>query len=925
MLLATPVLRGEESVTLAVRGATVLQVSGATATYSLDPAIAEASIAGGLVTIAGRSAGTTHVVVVTAGGTATYTVNVRPRPGQAAAKQQAASPVRGSVGVDYSSSQSQLQNNVDVVRKTATSTTEVRATAVSSAGRDATFRRLTVRHANAARELTFFDDTADVSPLTLDGINVRGFHLRQSGLQLHAGYASVPVYGSLFLPEQRELAAGASYSWRRNANETWMPSVYVYPGRGSVASLLYDTSRGDELHLRAEVGWGGAFGAAVQGSIDREHERMRFDVRYRPREFASANRSDLHGLYSDASWVREMGRFAFDTAASYNRYELTNFNQTTLSMNGEMRYAMTRRLSFVAGASYGEFATPGAQTIRALSVPAGIRGEFRRAGFTVMPRFTRSSAKDEGSLGLRLSAHASTRALRFSAYADRQEQAPTLQLVLNDIPELALALEQLGLTATLPQDIARLLRENSTLISLGFVEGATVNLTPVRTNASFEASWLGSTNARQQLRLRMLYNRNESVGASRSNSIATLSYSRRLGEMLDVYGAYSMWHSWDDEHEFAPRNYVELGFRHRFDGVPELIANIGSGTISGVVFRDDDTTGNAATAPGVAGVEIELDDSRRALTDPAGKYVFKSVKGGSHKVVARVRDDAAAFFTTRSAAEAGAGDVVNFGLSVVAARATGTVRSDDGTPIAGITVMATNAGRRVTAVTNAEGRFTIATAPGAYDVAVDTGSLPAGFTLAAEARKVTLDRTTPLSGVDFGLRANRSVSGRIALGAGEVEIVELGRKMRTAADGAYAFRSLPAGEVTLIARSGSNTVTRRVTIPAAPAALKGIDLGGAATVHAAAPMMVEASEIETTIANDRGWVVQLGAYRVHDNATATMARARRAGFEPSIVQRSGLTFVELGPYALRADAEARKTELLRSGLEAALRPASGRK
>lgn len=189
-----------------------------------------------------------------------------------------ASPNSATVDVRYSTTQ--LQNTIDVVRENGARKTELHATAVTQrGGRGATFRLLTWRSTSAKRELTLFDDIVDNSPLTLSGVNVRGIHLRQGPLEVHAGYASTPVFGSLFAP--------------------------------------------------------------------------------------------------------------------------------------------------------------------------------------------------------------------VSAYADREKQAPTLELIFRDLPELALALDQLGITATSPHEIARLLRENSALINLGFIEGATVNLTPTRTQALLDRNRAG--------------------------------------------------------------------------------------------------------------------------------------------------------------------------------------------------------------------------------------------------------------------------------------------------------------------------------------------------------------------------------------------------------------------------------------------------
>lgn len=879
-LIATT-LRANDTITLFVRGASAMQIAGVTAAYALDTNIADANVAGDVVSVVGRSAGTTQIVVVTAGGSTTYAVLVRQR--ENARLDSARSPSANRAAVDVRYATTQLQTTVEVVRENGAHKTELHATAVTQrGGRGATFRLLTWRSTSAKRELTLFDDTVDNSPLTLAGVNVRGIHLRQGSLEMHAGYVSQPVFGSLFAPEQRELAAGVSYVLRRGAGSSWTPSVYVYPGRGTVGTLAYDVARGERFQMRAEAGWGGTFGGAVQLALNGRHNRTRLDVQYRPRDFATVRSSDVHGLYADGSWSGEHDRFSADAALTISRYELTTFNQRSLALRAEGRWQATRAITLISGASYGAFGD-----LRSFSIPFGIRAELSRFGFSVLPRYSRNSATNEGGFGARTTAHATLRGIRLSAYADREKQAPTLELIFKDLPELALALEQLGITATSPHEIARLLRENSALINLGFIDRASVNLTPTRTQAGLEASWRGTGDARQQLRLRVLYNRNESVARDVVTKMATVSYARRVTDSLDVYSSYS---------RLGQRSFFELGFRQRFDAMPSILT--GSATISGTVSDD--------SGSGVAGVELELDGERRTFTRADGKYSFVGVqRGATHSVAARLADDAAAFFTSRSTVDANAGSVVNFGVSHSPARVSGFVRSDAGGGIANVTVSATNGERQMRAVTTSDGRYTIATAPGAYDIAVDAGAVPVGFTVPAQTRKVTLERDAPVGGVDFALHANRSVRGRAPARA-EVSIVELARVVRTGDDGAFAFRSLPAGEWTLVARDGAKTLTKKIAVAAEPVAMNDVTFG-------------ETPGVAPVVARIPAWIVQLGAYHLIENVHVTVALARRAGVEPLVVQRATLTFVEVGPFRSRNEAEQSQRALQQAGMEAIVR------
>ena len=79
VLFAGAAFAADYSITVGVGESTVVELPGVTAAYALDPSIADASPARGAVTLIGRAGGTTQVVVVTATGTRTIAVTVRPR------------------------------------------------------------------------------------------------------------------------------------------------------------------------------------------------------------------------------------------------------------------------------------------------------------------------------------------------------------------------------------------------------------------------------------------------------------------------------------------------------------------------------------------------------------------------------------------------------------------------------------------------------------------------------------------------------------------------------------------------------------------------------------------------------------------------------------------------------------------------------
>lgn len=157
-----------------------------------------------------------------------------------------------------------------------------------------------------------------------------------------------------------------------------------------------------------------------------------------------------------------------------------------------------------------------------------------------LTRYSHSKTNDGGH-GFRLSARGSAGAFYASAYADRQQNVPTIDVIFSERPDLALALDELGISATSAADIVRALRQHVELADLGFIEGITIDLAPMRTQFGLEVAWLGRSEARHQVRARLVRSVVESVSRRTASTLGTLSYSRRLSSSADLFASYSYW------------------------------------------------------------------------------------------------------------------------------------------------------------------------------------------------------------------------------------------------------------------------------------------------------------------------------------------------------------------------------------------------
>lgn len=879
-----------------------LEIAGATAAWAIDASIVDVAVQAGRVTLLGRGAGTTKVIVISGTGQQTLDLVVTPRGGGRSVQPATAGGTAGTAEVRYSSASREVQNSVTLLRETKTKKTELEVRTVHqvapSVGDRATtsIPMVSYRIFTRGHELTLFDREVDHSPLTLRNTPIRGVHYLDDHWRLHAGYTAYATYRSFLVPVERQLVAGGGYSFRTGLRSTLTPSFFAYPGEGTVTSLLYGYDETDRLAIRAELGYSEGLGAALQVAYDDHGDRVRADIRYRPDGFAVPLAGSPRGFFSDTSWTHEYGR---GSSASLV-FSASDIARTrVMAASADVDHRLNDVLSLTGGASWGKFGAS-----RSLTVPAGVRLDLGRTSLSALYRYAASSTNDGGH-GFRLAARTSLGRLYASAYADRQQNAPTLDVIFSERPDLALALDELGITATSPSDIARALREQAALVELGFIEGVTIDLAPLRTQLGFELAWLSASESRQQFRARLLRNVVEGVSRRTESTIATLAYSRRLTGSADVFASWSYWRTERRGEDPVVQPFVEVGVRQRFDGLPSFLD--GTGAISGVVFADEDLDG-ASDGNGVRAV-VELDGSRTESTQADGSFRFTGVPRGSHRLVARVPERPEAYFTTPSRVEAETGETVSFGVASTPARLLGSLRSDAGKGIAGVRVLLARGTQQVVATTDTEGGFSTAAAPGEWQVSILTDSVPAGFSLAGtESRSVTLIRAQPLS-LAYVLRANRGISGSGAAPNAVIEVRPLAKSVKADAEGRFSIRSLPPGEVTLV----SGGVQRPVTVPAEPAALT-VDLAPQIAAATAAP------EVRTVVTGERrdtmGYIVQLGAYRVHSNAVDTVARARRSGVTATFTSSGTLTIVRAGPYRSRREADAAATLLIGSGLEA---------
>lgn len=835
------------------------EVAGATAAYTLDSFLADATADNGVVSVSGKQPGTTHVVVVTASGLETFEVLVTTPPPHyppgfvmpVSAAQLAQS---GYYEQRYYSSPAQFQNQLDFLKIHEEDRTHVHVVETNLAGplergrprvalSSASYQIVTPR-----RDITLFDQYVDESPLTVNGSIIRGFHMREGNWFVHAGYTSVATFQGLFLPTQPELVIGGGYRYPLTANSSITASFYDFRTSasdlvghsGAIGAVSYRYSLNETFWVVADGGIGNGIGGAGRLYYKTDRDDIVALIRYVPLQFASLGANSFRGLHTDVSWTHRISEKFVATLTFYNNnLALPTLRESTLSSAANLRYQLTRHWALNGGAIASSFQTqvPASLAVRSFTLPAGIAFQSRHFGANGQYQFAVTPGRESGGRQFRASVRSGWGAFAFTGYAERDTNAPTLSFIFGQVAGLQQALDQLGIKATTVQQVDEVLSSNAYLIAAGYIKGATINLVPVRTQIGGTADWSGRGAHRRQFSYSFLYNDNRTLQESTQSVGHTLSYSQSITHSDDVSLGCSVLGVKDPgrPREFEPVCFI--AWRHQFEHVPNFVIPERRGTISGRVFRDDQSKGvwEAGMQP-IGQVEVMLDDRRRTLTRPDGSYRFPGVHRGKHRVTAIYHSRDPFFFTTTSDLEVDENATVDFGVGHTLSGLMGQVLNDAGQGIPGVTVLIRSRGLKWSAVTEADGSFFVSSlVAGDYVVQADEDSLPAGYSAEALAgpQRVTVEATSP-GKATFSARAFRSISGRllgydtkagkyVPVSRAEVILREPNLIAKTDSGGRYLFRNLAAGSYTISVQNEAQTFNHIVHLGAQPVDLINVD------------------------------------------------------------------------------------------------------
>ncbi len=215
------------SIDLAYEQTSTLNIAGATSAYALDASIVRAAANGGAVTLFGRSAGTTHVVVTVGPRVEFLRLTVGEPPVtilQGFTPSGTVDAEAGTADVRYGSEMGLLQGGMRLLRRQGDRMVDLAVSAATViAKRDlpafslplASYTTRTPR-----REVTVMDKVVANSPLTVSRSNLRGLHWKEGPVAFHAGYSFFGTFEQLLLPADRQQVAGISYRQRLSRSTT---------------------------------------------------------------------------------------------------------------------------------------------------------------------------------------------------------------------------------------------------------------------------------------------------------------------------------------------------------------------------------------------------------------------------------------------------------------------------------------------------------------------------------------------------------------------------------------------------------------------------------------------------------------------------------------------------------------------------------
>jgi hypothetical protein len=737
--------------------------------------------------------------------------------------------------------------------------------------------RLVLGVTNAQGALEMLDSELNLSPLSLNGYTIRGFHLTSNnssvlkGAEFFAGLARPSISlldsgGGRVMGGMYPLKSTKHLSIRAGAVMV-TPSSQLQATSGGFGSLVAaeytpseDTSAGGEVaYGNSGVSWRGRL-SIHRGPLYFSSEASQLDSQS---PFISVG-GQGGGRSTLAAALRWQASDQLSTFASYNQTKgAQTFNLSRLAFSGS---TLTGGLSYRAGKRTQFGLRYSQQRINSTS-PFALASQLETKTLigtsssnfahnwsnSLEVRYNNSREPVAGAemgrgFGLRDEVRHTAEWWSASAYFSYQNSAVSLYSLVLRNPTLLPPLVRQAFEA----DPQRFLATNRNLLQqiLGDIELPQTRSSEV--GVRFQAK-LSRYSATAEVRLD-----DSKLGVhSQQNIVSAISLAMRLDSVNSIGVSTNVQRALKGSGLYGSQDgfsAITFSYTRQLGGPAEkgfLMKLLGRdhGTVKGRVFADSNANGKDDPGEsGIAGIKVQLDDGHSVETEQNGNFRFDRVKLGS--VTVRLASDDLG--TRLRASTAGQQEItlaarqtanVSFGVvdfGFVAGRvfnelqATNTGDATNKPGINGVRLKLIPHGQTtpsMTRVTDYGGIYEFRNiSPGKYSIEVDAETLPAYFRMPAQTSWELTVQPVRGSYLDIPLFAQRRVAGVVFIdknGDGKLDpaidevvpnaTVTAGQtKVVTGPDGAYLLRGLPAGKIEIVATDPAGKKSAPFTIELTP-------------------------------------------------------------------------------------------------------------
>ena len=829
---------------------------GATAAVSLNTKVATATILNNRLIIVGISPGDVRVVALYPANIAEVRVHVAQSP--AVYPPGFIPPTyrgngSGSFEGRFSSDRMQFENILDLTTQTAIGSSALHIAsatfpedAQSTSFVPSAYYRITLPQ----MQLTLLDETVEDSPLTLDNVVLRGLHVRYHRWNFHGGYTTSADFSDVFIPVQKELAAGISYSQPIRRFFHLIPHLYFLRSidlengqqrSAMIGSVLFRGDFSENWKFETEVAAGRGMGFAAGLEHYGTDSTLRATLTKKSLDFPSLRSSSLPGLNGDVSWSQVFTpKIGLVSGATIDHIELSRGKQNTEDAYATLRYKFHRSLSVGTGVSHQSFsgsgstqdANPAFYSSRTLTLPQQINFDHPAFGLGYQYQFATTSHAFSNGNGQRQTLRLDVKRYQLGEFIDLQTDAVGLQSVYSQLPQVQNNLQRQALVAATPADLAVLLRSAAFLQSVGVAGQAQLLTVPRRLQEGGSVAWSSHGPRPHQLSV-SAFSSHDRYAASTTNEYSISgSYAKEIGVGNQLqFSASAVQSSLSGQQQLMP--VVSFSFRHLLTRSPEILSADRSFSINGTVFVD--ARGGGVYEDGMdslAQITIVLDNQRTVVTNNMGNFYFGGLSSGMHKVRMIYATDRAHYFTTPQEVTVEANSIVNFGIHFPAVDLWGYVEDDAGGGLENILLLVKSPTGTMVVSTTKSGKFSVPDVPpGSYQVQVDLESVPVGHsTEDLEPVEVLMTASSSAHPV-IRIPAIRVLSGTVTLydaAAGAylpvkgavVRVAALDKTAVTTSQGKFTLGGLPSGNVEVTITAGTAVLNQVLYLPVQPATLR---------------------------------------------------------------------------------------------------------